>query len=550
MTIKPASVIYGADQKPPLHITIFLAIQHCLLNSTSLLFPAIVVMAAMGNNPLVAHQITQATLLAMGIGSILMMFRRRWLGCGYLCPPIAEPAYLGIAILAVKMGGPELLFGMGLVAGFGEMIIGFCSQWARKLLPTEVTGVVVIMIGVNLIIPTLQSSFHFSDVAHFVWVPRDIWLYVITLSILLITSVWGGKKFCFYSILAAAVIGYIVAIAMGEFSATSLTTLKQAPMFSLPDFHYLGHVKFCTFLILPFLIGALCTAIKAMGNITTSQISDDAEWVSPQMSSIRSGIFTESLMTVFSSLMGGLPMGSSSSNVGYARATGVLSRYIGYFIGILFLIIAFVPKISYVLVLMPPPVRGALLTYVICYMIMAGLQIVVSRMMDERKTLVIGLSLTLGLSVAFVPGLVTAVPAVWQPVLGSPLTVATITAFILNMLFRIGIAKKVTHIINLKQPFNQKILELLQKQGKTWGAFPRVMQTASEAIPECLQLIQSLSVEEVKMILTFDEYNLKINIYYKGPQLHLGAVLKSRVPNTRVKSKQGQINVKMLIKST
>lgn len=570
MAKQPASIIYGLNEKPPFMLTLFLAIQHCLLNSTSLLFPAIIISAAMGSDPLVANQLTQMTLFLMGVGSICMVMRKRWLGTGYLCPSVAEPAYLGVSIIAVKMGGPALLFGMGLMAGFAEMIIALSIQFVRKLFPTEVTGVVVIMIGVNLITPMLESSFHFSQVDHIVWSGKDVFLFVATFLIIVLTSIWGPKKVPFYSILIASVVGYVLAIAIGKFPAESILLLKQASFFSLPSFSHAGDLKFSSLLILPFIVGALSAAIKAMGNISTAQASNDAEWSGPEIKTIRSGILTESLFTILSGLLGGLPMGTGSANVGYARASGITSRYIGFFMGGLFIVVALVPKISYVLVLMPAPVRGALLAYVICYMIVAGLQIVVSRMIDARKTLVIGLSLGLGLTVNFIPAIATAAPGIWQPILGSPLTVATLAAFILNMLFRIGITKKVTQIIEIHQPFNQKVWDFLQLQGAKWGALPNLIRSATEAIIECLEAIKAVDhVNKAILQLYYDEYNLSVRIIYDGPIINLEtdlptrdlinekkatqklalALLKSRIQKIKTHLYQNKAHIHFIVKS-
>jgi xanthine/uracil permease len=53
---------------------------------------------------------------------------------------------------------------------------------------------------------------------------------------------------------------------------------------------------------------------------------------------------------------------------------------------------------------------GAVLVYVACFMIVGGLQVITSRMLDVRRTFVVGIALIFGLSVEMVPELYRQVP--------------------------------------------------------------------------------------------------------------------------------------------
>ncbi len=90
--------------------------------------------------------------------------------------------------------------------------------------------------------------------------------------------------------------------------------------------------------------------------------------------------------------------------------------------GAIFIILAFVPKLAMVFVIMPSPVRGAILLYVACFMIVAGLEIATSRLMDSRRIFIIGISLIAGLSVYIIPEAYGQVPDLLEPLVGSALT--------------------------------------------------------------------------------------------------------------------------------
>jgi NCS2 family nucleobase:cation symporter-2 len=58
--------------------------------------------------------------------------------------------------------------------------------------------------------------------------------------------------------------------------------------------------------------------------------------------------------------------------------------------------------------------------------------------MDNRKTFVIGISLIFGMSLDLLPSLFIGIPHAIRPLFESSLTLSTVTALVLNLLFRLG----------------------------------------------------------------------------------------------------------------
>ena len=87
---------------------------------------------------------------------------------------------------------------------------------------------------------------------------------------------------------------------------------------------------------------------------------------------------------------------------------------------------------------MPPPVMGAILVFVVSFMIMSSLQIIFSVKPDPRRNFVIGISLIFGLSLEALPDLYAHVPVWLRPLFDSSLTLSTILAVLLNQLLRLG----------------------------------------------------------------------------------------------------------------
>ncbi|NLI11128.1 MAG: xanthine permease, partial [Peptococcaceae bacterium] len=117
--IKPVNLVYGVDDRPPLLITVMLAIQHVLLMSAALIFPVLVVQSVNGTSQEV-QGLVSLSMIAGGVGTILQGLKKGPVGSGYLAPEGGSEPFLPAAILAVKTGGYPLMSGMTVVAGLFE----------------------------------------------------------------------------------------------------------------------------------------------------------------------------------------------------------------------------------------------------------------------------------------------------------------------------------------------------------------------------------------------------------------------------------------------
>jgi NCS2 family nucleobase:cation symporter-2 len=296
-----------------------------------------------------------------------------------------------------------------------------------------------------------------------------------------------------------------------------LRQIIQAPLFSVPEVGEYGW-KFRLDLLVPFLAAILSSALKAMGDLTTCQKINDQNWKRPEMKSIGNGIFACAVGNLCCGLLGGMGQSTSSSNIGLSMATGATSRRIAYVTGAMLVLLAVMPKLAAVFVIMPIPIMGAILVYVVSFMILAGISIMTSRMLDARKTFVIGISLILGLGVDFAPRVYQGAPAWLLPLFSSSLTTGTICAIILNAIFRLGLTKKVLLEVEPGVQAYKEVADFMHKQGAAWGAIRDVIREASFAMCKVLEAVslQEKPPEKVNLEVSFDEFSLKVDIYYLG----------------------------------
>jgi len=512
---KPANLIYDVDESPGIGALIILGIQHIFLTAIAFVFPVLVVDAIGGTGHDARHLISMA-MLVTGIATILQGINKGPIGSGYLCPLVNGPAFLSASILAGKTGGLSLIFGMTFIGGVFEALFSRVVSRLRAFFPAEVTGTIVAMVGIE-VIPFAMRRFVGLDTTHAAPEPTASIVAMLTLAAMIGFTVWGKGKFRLYSVLIGMLIGYALAFSLGMLQPEQSKHFGDSPWFSWPEPGSYG-MTFSTVLIIPFVVAALSSALKTMGDLTTCQKINDAGWKRPDMQSISKGILACATGNLLSGLTGALGQSPSSSNVGLSIATGATSRTIAYATGGILVVLAFLPKIAAIFVIMPTPVMGASLVFAASFMVLAGIQIMLSRMIDARKTFVIGTSIVFGLSVDFIPGLYKNVPDMIQPFFHSSLSLATISAIILNLFLRIGISKTVSIEFMPGIDASDKVFDFMQRQGGLWGAMPDIISRAASAINEMLEAAASKSVTQgpLQVAVSFDEFNLDVEITYTG----------------------------------
>jgi NCS2 family nucleobase:cation symporter-2 len=405
---------------------------------------------------------------------------------------------------------------MTVISGLFEALLARVVPRLRPLFPPEVTGLVVTMVGIELVALGCPRFLGFQDGGAG---PQGTATTVATatLAAMIGPTVWGKGKLKLYPVLIGLLVGYLLAYFFGVFQTERLQEMLAAPIISLPRKVHTGW-SFDLALLPAFLIASLASTLKSVGDLTLCQKINDADWKRTDMQSVSGGIFAGAIGTGLSGLLGGIGQSTFSSNVGLSLATGATSRSIAIPCGILMILLAFLPKLAAFFAVMPDPVMGAILIYVACYMILAGIQVITSRMLDARRTFVVGIALIFGLSVDMVPGLYRDVPDLIQPLFSSSLAISTVLVVVLNLLFRIGITRRQFLELNPGVDSSQKIFEFMETQGGVWGARRDVIMRATAALNEFLESAAGLGLVKGKAQaeVSFDEFNLDVDIRYDG----------------------------------
>jgi xanthine permease XanP len=515
---KPANLIYGVHDTLPLHVAALNGAQHVGVIAINLVYPLLVFRVVDAPVQLVTNLLAIG-MLVLGVGTFLQASRLGPVGSGYMCPSTFTATYLGPSLLAAKVGGLPLVFGMTIFAGVLEAALAPLLNRLRSIFPSEISGLVIFMIGLSGGIAGLRSLFG----AQAVPVTEVEWsVGGLTLATMAALNVWGKGMARMLCALIGLVTGYIAAGFGGLIDGSKIFVVDEAPWIGLPAFGQVSWSFDVSFAAL-FAIASIAAAMKAVGTITVCQRMNDADWVRPDMRSIMRGVLADGASTALAGVAGAVGTNSSTPSVGLAAATGVGSRKVAFAIGTIFLLLGFFPKLPALLAVMPRPVIVAALLFAVSFIIINGLQVMASRMLDARRTLVIGLAIIAGVAVEVFPIIAATAPKAANPLIGSSLVFSTLIALVLNLLFRLGVKKKATMKVERTHIEPKKIEEFMEAQGALWGARRDVIDRASFNLTQSIETIVEGCEPQgpLEVVATFDEFNLDLRVMYSGPPLEL-----------------------------
>jgi xanthine permease XanP len=516
---KRRGVIYGVDERPPAAVIALSALQHVAVMSVFLIYPVLIGREAGGDSEVVRNLVS-LSLIVLAIGTVLQALPRGPVGSGFLCQPVPTAIYLVPSLLAARTGGLPLVFGMTILAGLFEMALSRALRALRPLFPPEVAGLVVALIGVATGVVAIRIALGVG--AEKSAGSTDVIAAGVTLATMVALNVWTRGGLRLSCVLIGMIAGYGASAALGTVGSAQWQTLADTPWIALPRLDRTGW-NFDTALIVPFVVAAVAASLKVVGNVTTCQKLNDADWVRADMGSISRGVLADGLATTLAGGLGTNGVNSASGNVGLANATGVLSRHVAYYVAFILLLLAVFPKLGVVFFLMPGAVAGTSLLFAGAFIFVNGLEIMTSRLLDARKTFVIGFAFMGGLAVDLLPHAFAGAPGWIKPLLVSSLVLGPVSALVLNAVFRLGIRNVQKLVVDPAQPDGAAIEQFMETHGASWGARRDVIDRATFNLTQSIETIVDSCDPQgpLEIEATFDEFNLDLRVSYVGPPIEL-----------------------------
>ncbi|MBR3694892.1 MAG: purine/pyrimidine permease, partial [Akkermansia sp.] len=236
------------------------------------------------------------------------------------------------------------------------------------------------------------------------------------------------------SIVIGLVVGYVVAWFSGLVDFNSISGYGA---FHFPTpFRYGLDFSWSAFIALGLIY--IITSIEAYGDITAnSQITGLNVQGKDFMKRAQGGILADGFNSMLAGMINSFPNSIFAQNNGLILLTGIASRRVGYYIATMLVLLGLFPYVGLVFSLMPEPVLGGATLLMFGTVAAAGIRILVSQEIDRKASLVIAISLALGIGVEMVPDILCQMPQSIKEIFSSGITTGSCAAILSNMLIRI-----------------------------------------------------------------------------------------------------------------
>ena len=367
-------LIYGLNDRPPLRETIFAALQHLLAIFVAIVTPPLIIAGALGLDTETTSFLVSMSLMVSGVATFIQCKRLGSIGCGLLCIQGTSFSFIGPIISAGLAGGLPAIFGATVAGSVVEMFVSRVLKYARRIITPLVSGIVVTLIGMSLIKVGIVACGGGDMKAPNFGSFENVGIAALVLVLIIIFNRSNNRYLRMGSIVIGLAVGYALSWWLGMVDFGSVQSYGG---FNYPNPFKYG-LKFDISSIIGLGLVYLITSIEAYGDITAnSLISGEPVEGDTFMKRAEGGILADG----FNSMLAGLAFSSFPNSIfaqnnGMIQLTGVASRYVGYFIAAMLVLLGIFPAVGIVFSLMPSPVLGGATLLMFGTVAAAGIRII------------------------------------------------------------------------------------------------------------------------------------------------------------------------------
>ncbi|SMF27310.1 nucleobase:cation symporter-2 family protein [Pseudobacteriovorax antillogorgiicola] len=387
-----------------------------------------------------------ADLFAAGIITVIQS-----LGLGRF--GIRLPVMMGVTFAAV---GPMIavgsdpnigltgIYGAVIIAGLFAILIAPLMGKLLPLFPPLVTGTIICLIGLSLLRVAIHwcaggqpfvtemidgSAYRLANPEY--GKPSNLVIAFGVLALILLINRYGKGMIKNLAVLLGLFGGTLVCALLGRIN---LHGIDDAPWlaittpfhFGMPTFHLTAIASLC--LVMVIVLAESMGMFLAVGNIVSQDVSED---------DITRGLRADGLGTLIGGIFNTFPYTSFSQNVGLLSVTGVKSKAVTAFGGLILFGLGLFPKVAHVVASVPQYVLGGAGLVMFGMVAATGIRILASIDYEKQShsLLVVAVSLSMGMVPTLSPGFFQYFPAWSHGLTHSGIVIGSVVAVLLNLFF-------------------------------------------------------------------------------------------------------------------
>lgn len=427
--------VHPVDERIPLPRLALMGVQHVLIMYTGCVtVPIVLVSALSAKHPEVAQHLPMLISADLLVAGLVTLVQTLGLGkvLGVRLPVVVGATFAAMSpmILIGNQYGLPAIWGSMLVAGVFGVLVAKPFSMIVRFFPPLVTGPVITIIGLSMVPVAVGLVLGSDPEAPDYAAGWRVGLVTVVLVVVLLVTKFGRGLVKQIGVLIGLVVGVGVAALMGkvDFSSvgdSSWVGLPRPFQFGAPEFPVLGVISMCIVMMVVF---AESTAdMLAIGEIVGKEVTDK---------DLARGLATDGLSSVLGGFMNSFMDTVFAQNVGLVSITRAFSRYIGAAAGVILVVLGILPKTGAFVGDIPQPVIGGAALVMFGMIISSGIRILAKVDYGANDNLmIVAVSLASGMIPVVSEDFFGFVPGNVKIIVESPITLATIVAFLLNLFF-------------------------------------------------------------------------------------------------------------------
>lgn len=421
------SNIFKLDGRVPVSKAIPFGVQHVLAMFVANIAPILIVANVAGLSEDQKAMLVQNAMFIAGIGTLVQLYPLWKLGARL--PIVMGISFTFVTILSYVSAtyGYAAAMGAVLVGGLIEGTLGFFAKYWRRIISPIVAACVVTSIGFSLLIVG-ATSFGGGSGSETFGSAQNLILGSVTLVCCLLFNIFAKSYWKQLSVLFGLMVGYILAIFMGavDFSDMNSVGVIALPQFMpfVPEFN-LGAIIAVTLIF-------LVSATETIGDTSAMTVTGLGRDVTDR--EISGSLACDGYMSAISSLFGCMPITSFSQNVGLIAMTKVVNRFTIMTGACVMILAGLVPVVGKLFATLPEAVLGGCTIMMFGTIVVSGIQMITRCGFNQRNTIIVALSLSVGIGFTEVPEIFTIFPQMVQQVFANNcVAIVFVVAIILNL---------------------------------------------------------------------------------------------------------------------
>lgn len=396
-TTSSGSPRYEAHESPSYLASLGYGVQFSLIASATLLVTPVIVASASDIGESYVTWMVFASLVVVGLSTLIQVRRIGPIGAGAVLPMFTAAFAIPFCITAVVDGGPKTLMTLVIVTSIIQLVI---SRWLfllRRIVTPIVGGTIMMILSITLasvVFDLLDSASQEN--------PEGATLTALATTIIVAALMLrGSATLRLWGPLIGIVGGCIVAAVLGiyEFDRVLDAQWIGIPR-EIPDLGLDLGINFWT-LLPSFLFLGLINSIQVNGASITNQRVAWRDERAIDFREVQRAMAGGGVSNLLAGIGGTVPNVVNPAGASFIQITGVASRRMGYFIGGILLVMAFLPKVSGLISTIPGPVMTGYLIMVTGTLFVDGARTVIQSEPNRQKVVVAGVCFWIGASFQF-----------------------------------------------------------------------------------------------------------------------------------------------------